>query len=377
MRVRSTTEAGAPPASASRGVEPALLRRHPALRELPRAPFVTAPTRVEPLALPGAPPGACFVQRDDRSCPLYGGNKPRKLEFVLGAALARRARRLVTSGGIGTHHGLATAILGRSLGMTTTVVCVPQPLTGHVRDQLDAMLAFGAEIHFARGVPGVAAHILITLAHARLAGERPLLVPTGGSSGLGDVGYVAAAFELAEQVAAGALPAPAEVYVPLGTGGTLSGLALGLALAGLRTRVVGVLVTDILPPGARRVRALARATLARLRRLDRTLPDVALGGDAFEIVRTQLGPGYGAATDAGREALAVARDTGLALETTYTAKCLAELLARLRDGRARTPALFWNTYNSIDYRAQAPAGPGLEALPASLRAWMARAEAAA
>src|SRR5690606_1255883 len=229
------------------GAEPALLRRHPRLRALPRAPFVTAPTPVEPLPLPGAPAGACFVKRDERSCALYGGNKPRKLEWVLGAARARGGRRLVTSGGIGTHHGLATAILGRSLDMATTVVCVPQPVTPHVLEQLDAMLAWGAEIRFARGVPGAAAQTVRALVRARLAGERPLLVPTGGSSALGDVGFVAAAYELADQVAAGALPEPAEIYVPVGSGGTLSGLVLGLALAGLRTRVVGVLVTDILP----------------------------------------------------------------------------------------------------------------------------------
>lgn len=355
--------------------EPALLRRHPALRALPRAPFVLAPTPVEPLALPGVPAGAGFVKRDERSCPLYGGNKPRKLEYLLGAAHARGTRRLVTSGGIGTHHGLATTILGRSLGMASTVVCVPQPLSEHVREQLSAMLAFGAELRFVRGVPGAAAQTLRALARARRAGERPLLIPAGGSSALGDVGIVSGAFELAEQVEAGLLPAPAEIYVPLGTAGTLSGLVLGLALAGLRARVVGVLVTDILPPGPRRVTALARATLARLRRLDPSLPPRAPGPDAFEIARAQLGAGYGSPTEAARAAAALASEAGLTLETTYTAKCLAELLARLRDGRARTPALFWNTYNAVDYRAHAPAGPGLEALPARLRAWLAKAEA--
>jgi D-cysteine desulfhydrase len=372
---RSGLAANSPP-PAPGSVEPALLRRHPALRALPRAPFVTAPTPVEPLSLPGLPPGACFVKRDDRSCPLYGGNKPRKLEFVLGAAAARGTRRLVTTGGVGTHHGLATTILGRSLGMATTVVCVPQPPSEHVREQLAALLAFGAEIRFARGVPGAAARTAWALARASLAGERPLLVPTGGSSALGDVGFVSAACELAEQVEAGRLPAPAEIYVPVGSGGTLSGLVLGLALAGLRTRVVGVLVTDILPPGPRRIGALARATLALLRRVDHSLPEVALDPQAFEIVRAQLGPGYGAPTEAARAAAALARDAGLALETTYTAKCLAELMARAAAGRLRTPALFWNTYNSVDYRAHAPAAPAAAALPPALRAWLARAEAA-
>jgi len=351
--------------------EPALLRRHPALRALPRAPFVLSATPVEPLALAGLPPGACFVKRDDRSCLLYGGNKPRKLEFVLGAAAARGARRLVTTGGIGTHHGLATAILGRSLGMATTVICVPQPLTKHVLEQLEAMLAFGAELRFARSVPGAAVQTVRALARSALAGERPQLVPTGGSSPIGDIGFVSAAFELAEQIETGVLPAPNEIYLPVGSGGSLSGLALGARLAGLRARILGVLVTDILPPGPRRIAALARATLARLRRLDPTLPAVAIGPADFEITRAQIGPGYGAETEAGRSAAQRASSAGLTLEQTYTAKCLAELLARQTDGRARSPSLFWNSYNSIDFWTHGPARPGLDGLPASLRRWIA------
>ncbi len=354
--------------------EPALLRRHPALRALPRIPFVLSATPVEPFALAGLAPGACFVKRDDRSCALYGGNKPRKLEFVLGAAAARNARRLVTTGGVGTHHGLATTILGRSLGMATTVVCVPQPLTKHVLEQLEAMLAFGAEIRFARSVPGAAWQTVYALARSTFAGERPQLVPTGGSSAVGDIGFVSAAFELAEQIETGALPAPNEIYLPIGSGGSLSGLALGARLAGLRARIIGVLVTDILPPGPRRIAALARATLARLRRLDSTLPAVSIGPADFEITRAQVGRGYGAETEAGRSAAQRAGDAGLTLEQTYTAKCLAELLARQADGHSKPPSLFWNSYNSVNFWRHAPARPGLDGLPASLRRWIAERE---
>lgn len=359
------------PGTGPAATEPALLRLHPALRALPRAPFVHSATPVEPLALAGLPPGTCFVKRDDRSCPLYGGNKPRKLEFVLGAAAARGARRLLTTGGIGTHHGLATAILGRSLGMATTVVCVPQPLTKHVLEQLEAMLAFGAELRFARSVPGAAVQTVRALVRSALAGERPQLVPTGGSSALGDIGFVSAAFELAEQIEAGVAPAPNEIYLPIGSGGSLSGLALGARLAGLRARIIGVLVTDILPPGPRRIAALARATLARLRRLDPTLPAVSIGPADFEITRAQLGPGYGAETEAGRTTAKRASAAGLMLEQTYTAKCLSELLAREADGRAKPPLLFWNSYNSVDFWAHAPVRPGLDGLPPSLRQWIA------
>jgi D-cysteine desulfhydrase len=369
--VASQIASAVPAPDASRDAESlALFRRHPALRSIPRAVLTQLPTPVEPLALEGLPEGVLWVKRDDRTSAVYGGNKARKLEFVLGAAQADRCRRLVTTGGIGTHHGLATAIFARQLGLATTLVLVPQPVTDHVREQLRAMQAFGAEILGARGVLGAALQVIRALARSWLRGERPLLVPTGGSSALGDVGFVSAAFELAEQVEAGLLPEPAEIYVPVGSGGTLAGLVLGAQLAGLRSRIVGVLVTDILPPGPQRLARLANATLALLRRHDASLPATRVEASAFEITHAQLGAGYGSATAAGEDAAARASRAGLALEQTYTAKCLAEIVARLGDGRARAPVLFWNTYNSADpWRHAPPEAPA--ALPAAIRRWIA------
>jgi D-cysteine desulfhydrase len=357
------------------GSELPLVRRFPGLAALARIPFVEVPTPVEALHPHGIETDALWVKRDDRSGPLYGGNKPRKLEFVIGAAAARGSRRLVTTGGIGTHHGLATTLLGRTQRMTTTLVLVPQPLTAHVQEQLAAILAFGAEIRFARGVASAAAQVAAALARSAARGERPTFVPTGGSSALGDVGFVSAAFELAEQIEAGALPAPREVFVPVGSGGTLAGLVLGAKLAGLGARWIGVLVTDILPPSPRRLARLARATLRRLRGADPRIPEVALAPDDFEITRAQLGAGYGAPTQAARAA-AAACAPALRLDEVYTSKCMAEVLARLRDGRARGPVLFWHTYNSVDFRIGMPAPSAAGQLPAPLRRWLARAREA-
>jgi D-cysteine desulfhydrase len=353
----------------------ALFRAHPALRErLPRHPMLALPTPVEPLPLAGLPRGSVFVKRDERSCPLYGGNKPRKLEFVIGEALSRRARRVVTTGGLGTHHGLATAIAARSVGIATTLVLVRQPLTPEVRRSLLLHAAYGADLVYGGGVAGTALQVLRVLAAATARGERPRLVPTGGSSPLGNAGFVSAALELAEQLREGALPEPAELYVAVGTGGTLAGLLAGLRLAGLRTRVVGVLVTDILPPSPRGLLRAARATLARLRRADPSVPRLALGASDFELVRSQLGPGYGAATPAARAALEQAAACGLALETTYTAKCLAALLERLA-ARPRGPVLFWNTFNGVDVEARAPRPLDPALLPARFRRILAEPEA--
>jgi D-cysteine desulfhydrase len=354
--------------------EAALLRAYPGLRtRLPRLSALPAATPVEPLRLAGAPEGALWIKRDERSCPLYGGNKPRKLEWILGHALARGSRRLLTTGGLGTNHGLATAILGRAAGLATTLVLVRQPITPAVRRALALQAAWGATLSYGANVPGAALALLYALGVSASRGERPTLVPTGGSSARGSVGFVSAGLELAGQLREGRLPAPARIFVPVGTGGTLAGLVAGLRLAGLATRVVGVLVTDILPPGPARLAAQARATLRFLHRLDPTLPALEIRAHDFDFVRDELGPGYGAATPAAERAVQIAAEAGLALETTYTGKCLSALLARLGDASPEEPFLYWNTYNAVDVAAGAPAPPDEALLPARLRRVLARA----
>ena len=97
------------------------------LSRFPRLHFAHLPTPLEPMERISKALGGpnLWIKRDDSSCPLYGGNKPRKLEFVIGRALARGSRRLITTGALGTNHGLATTILGREAGLKTTLVTRP------------------------------------------------------------------------------------------------------------------------------------------------------------------------------------------------------------------------------------------------------------
>jgi len=350
-RARANTNQGAEGSSASTDL--ALLRRFPELvGRLWREPFVAAPTPVS--SLPGFAAGVeVFVKHDERCCSRYGGNKPRKLEFVIGAAVRRGSRRLVTVGGLGTNHGLATTILARSVGLAATVVLVDQPVTADVERNLLLSDSFGADLVYGRTVAGVARRTAVALVRSAARGERPTFVPTGGSSARGNLGFVSAGLELAEQVARGELPAPDEIFVPVGSGGTAVGLVVGLRIAGLRSRVRGVLVTDILPPTPRRLARAARATLAGLRRLAASVPPVSIGPGDFPLCRDQLGPGYGAPTAAARDAVGFAAEHGLALETTYSAKCLAALRERARHG-SPGPVVFWNTYNAVDVERSAP-----------------------
>ncbi len=353
--------------------ELALFRAYPGLvDQIARYPVLSGPTPVESLDLEGIPDDQLFVKRDDHCSPQIGGNKPRKLEFVVGSALARRARRLVTTGGLGTHHGLATTIVGRDAGLATTLVLVRQPLTREVQQLLLLDAAYGAQLIYGAGVAGAAAQTLRVLSASWLARERPFLVSTGGSSTRGCIGIISAALELAEQVREGLLPAPHELYVPVGSGGTLAGLVAGLRLARLPTRVVGVLVTDILPPSRRRLALLAVQAIRFLRARDAGIPPVDVSPSDFDLVSDQLGPGYGAPTQSGREALALAAAADPHLDATYTAKCLAEIRERAHAGSLRGPVLFWNTHNGVDLAARAPRALDAGALPRRFRGFVER-----
>jgi D-cysteine desulfhydrase len=355
------------PSTRTPTAELALVRRFPGLARVPRHALTALPTPVQPLIRLGRRRGlaALWIKRDDVCGPLYGGNKPRKLEWLLGAVRQRGRGGVITFGGIGTHHGLATAICARDAGLRTVLVLLPQPVTDHVRHCLLLDHAAGAELHLASSVAGVVARALRLCAVARLQGRPLAIIPAGGTSALGIIGYVDAACELAEQVRAGAMPEPDAIFVPLGSGGTVAGLALGCRLAGLRSRVVGVLVTDILPPSPARLVRLARAALHRLQRASSEVPAVTLNADDVVIVRDYLGAGYGSPTDAGLAAQELLlEEEGIALETTYTAKCMAALL----DLAARPPyhgqtVLFWNTYSSVDVDAAVGALPDWRALP--------------
>jgi D-cysteine desulfhydrase len=358
-----------PPVDAARTstADLALVRRFPALARLPRHALTALPTPVQPLdhLARQRDLAALWIKRDDLSGPLYGGNKPRKLEWLLGAALARRRRGVITFGGIGTHHGLATAICARDAGLRTVLVLLPQPVTDHVRHCLLLDHAAGAELHVAGSIAGVAATALRLCAAALWRGQPLAIIPTGGTSATGVIGYVNAGFELADQVRAGALPEPEAIFVPLGSGGTVAGLALGCRLAGLRSRVVAVLVTDILPPSPARLAALARAALRRLHRVAPEIPQAALQAGDIAVLRDYLGRAYGAVTEAGLAAQRLLFETeGIALETTYTAKCLAAFLdlAAHEPYRGR-PLLFWNTYSSVDLGATFGALPDWRELP--------------
>ncbi|TFE42916.1 pyridoxal-phosphate dependent enzyme [Streptomyces sp. ICN441] len=331
---------------------PLLHRSFPeAAGALPRVPLGDGPTPVRVLSgLTGRVPLWCKDESGYGSGG-WGGNKVRKLEWILPDVLRRGVRTILTVGGTGTNWGLATALYARERGLRTAVALVDQPFDDHVRGQLERLRRSGATLHFTRTrARTIAAAPWLFLRHSA-HGRPPYFLPAGGSSPVGTLGYVEAALELADQIAAGAVPEPSHVVTAVGSGGTAAGLALGLRLAGLeRTRVVGVVVNDTLRLDARTVSALAARTGRLLRARGAKLPGGVVAPDDVRLVRDWLGRGYGHPTPGALRARRLAADqAGLALEPVYTAKALGALLDMAADGRfGAGPVLFLQTHGPRD-----------------------------
>jgi len=326
-----------------------LYDRYPPLAtSLPRLPLHQGPSTVAELTQLGGK--AIWIKNDGLYGTLYGGNKPRKLEFILPDVRRSGAATIVTVGGLGTHHGLATALYARQQGLRTVLLLVDQPVDDVVRRELCWFQEAGAVLHHtatAWRTRLLALPLLLRYTDWRRR-KLPYLLPPGGSTPLSGLGYVNAALELAGQVASKELPEPKTVVVALGSAGTAAGLALGLRLAGLSSRLVGVRISDMLALTPESVAGLANATAELMRRRGAELPSAAVDPADITVVSDWLGPGYGHPTLEGKRAQALLQEKhGIALDLTYTAKTMAALLALLEVGRLEGPALYWHTYNAL------------------------------
>jgi D-cysteine desulfhydrase len=331
-----------------------LYARFPELAvSLPRIPLALEPSPVKQLTCVR---GRClWVKNDGVHGTLYGGNKPRKLELVLPDVLSQGRRTLITFGALGTNHGLATSLYARQLGIRTVLLLVNQPITNAVRRELCLLHASGAILRYV-GNDVDAMRRELRFCRWRYADWRrrtmPYVLPGGGSSQLGTVGFVNAALELADQIAAGELPEPSRVFVALGSAGTAAGLALGFKLAGLSTRVAAVQIGSSGDP--RPVAALANRAAGVLRERGAEI-DIGVGPEDIDVVVDCAGEGYGACTNDGLHAIELFREAdGIELEPTYTAKAAAACLKIARDAASDEVILYWHTFNALPPRLPDP-----------------------
>lgn len=350
-----------------------LADRYPGIAALARLEIATLPTPVESLAALAADHGigGLWVKRDDLTNALYGGNKVRKLEFLLGQALAEERRAVITFGAYGSNHALATAVHAREAGLETHVIASPQAPGPFARATLLSHAAIGTRLHPVEGWDGLREAARVRAELTARDGIEPLVIPMGGTSERGVIAYVNAAFEIAAQVEAGALERPDLVYVAGGTLGTALGLAIGFAALRWSTQVMAVRVTPGEVANEAYARETADKTIALLRSLDEEFPDLDFDDLDFELRQDWFEPGYGVVTPETLAAVERAEAAGFKLETTYTGKALAALMADAAEGvLGEENVLFVDTYNSAPPLAQGD--PGV--LPAPIRAYVEECE---
>lgn len=302
------------------------------LARFPRARLAHLPTPLEPLDRLSRELGGptLFVKRDDCTGLATGGNKTRKLEFLLADALRRGADTIVTEGGAQSNHCRQTAAAAAKLGLACHLVLQSSSEaqapdyeeTGNVL--LERLL--GAELHFVAASADRSAELRRVAEGLEAAGRTVCTIPTGGSNAIGGLGYVSCAFELLQQAQQRQLAIDAVVHAS-GSGGTQGGLVVGFAAANADVATIGFDVTAVPPEIEARVRDVVRGTADLL-----GLPG---GIDPARVIlrMDQAGPAYAVVTDAAIEAIQLAaRLEGLLLDPVYTAKAFAGLIALVRDG---------------------------------------------
>ena len=278
-----------------------------------------------------------WIKLDGMNAETCGGNKTRALEFLL--AGVRRGETILTAGGEGSTHVLATALHARRLGASVVGMRWRHEMNETAYRVAEMITEQCASSH----VHGNATIAILRTQLARLT-QRYRYIPLGGSTPLGALAHVNAALELAAQVRAGELPAPTRVVVPLGSGGTVAGLSLGFAIAGLDAATIAVQVTPAIVANRMHVRRLISRTARLIERVTgERVPRVP--AQLLGIVHDAYGGAYGrafpAATAAARELHA---STGIRLDDTYSAKAFVVALALARAGDGAT--VFWDTFDS-------------------------------
>ena len=282
------------------------------------------------------------IKHDDQSNAIYGGNKVRKLEYIFQRAKERGAVRIATFGAVGSNHALATAIFAKEFGFDCTCFLAHQKRTTNIAKTLKLHLDFGTElVRYGGGVDR------LELFRRYLLNRKTWVIPLGGTCWLGAVGFVNAGLELAAQIDSGELEVPDRIYIANGTMGSVAGLAIGIALAGLPIEIHAIRVADNRFAKREVLDRLMNKTTMLLNRLDPTVP-LAAATRTRIIWRDEFyAGGYASVDDATTRAVEFARDNlGLVLDTTYTGKAMAALLHDLQVNDDGASMLFWNTYNS-------------------------------
>ncbi len=298
-----------------------------------RFPLAHLPTPLEPMAglteLLDGP--SIYIKRDDCTGLGFGGNKTRKLEFLIGAALEADEDVVITFGALQSNHVRQTAAACASAGLECHAILVRQvPNDTETYQRSGNVLLddlFGAVIHPVDSDDAAGAKLVELLEAIQGEGRKAAIHPPGGSTAIGTLGYVQAGIELAMDIEALEL-SPAAICHATSTGGTQAGLLVGLAIAGCEVPVIGY---DVYKGDAAKVTDTVYGLVEEVRSLLDDPP--AMSRDAVIVKDGVIGPGYGLLTDEVREVLVLcARYDGLLLDPVYSGKAMGGMIADIRAG---------------------------------------------
>jgi 1-aminocyclopropane-1-carboxylate deaminase/D-cysteine desulfhydrase-like pyridoxal-dependent ACC family enzyme len=287
--------------------------------------------------------GNAWVKRDDLSNPVYGGNKTRKFEFIAADILSTKATHVVTLGGTGTNHGVATAMVCKELGLDCTVITFNQPDSPFVQKNQALMKQFGAKLINAGSLELAAIRFYL---NPRRLSKRYYFLAGGGGNALGALAYVNAALELQQQIENSDCPEPESIYVPAGSVATLAGLTLGCAIAGMKTKVVGIQIMDshLGPVEICTANTGNKLMQQALKIIQTQYPELIIKLSPVILLSDWYSPGYGVQTLSTDNAVALAASHGLKLDQTYSGKTFDAYTQAL--SKTSNPLLYWATYNS-------------------------------
>lgn len=310
--------------------------------KFPRVRLAHLPTPLEPMprltrALNGP---QLWVKRDDQTGLATGGNKARKLEFLVGDAVERGADTLITAGAPQSNHSRQTAAAAARMGMRAVLA-----LTGDMPEEWNGNLLlnylFDAEVRWLGDVSwtDLPARLEAIAAGEREAGYEPYIIPLGGSTPIGVLGYILAVQELVQQMEeAGVLFD--RIIIASSSGGTQAGMLIGAEMFGFKGRITAISVAEPEKALRARISKLVSQTLSLLGR------PVKVPGAKIEIVDRYLGEGYAVLGDPEREAIALmAGYEGILVGPVYTGRALAGMIDMIRRGEIapEETVLFWHT----------------------------------
>ncbi len=298
------------------------------------------PTPIEPLPRLSAALGGpdIWVKRDDLTGLATGGNKVRKLRFLMADALRQGAEVVLTTGAQQSNHARQTAAAAAHLGLACVLVLAGDPPADAPQGNYLLDRIVGAEVRWAGSTPILEA-LADEAARERGAGRRAYIVPYGGSNAVGVCGYVEALAEVWTQ--APNVQGLDKIVVASSSGGTQAGLLVGARALGYAGEIHGISIAE---PAATFRAQIATHANHSIQHLDLVIPTIA---PAEVIVHdAYLGGGYGVVSELEREAIALAGQTeGLLVDPVYTGRALGGLIDLIRRGTfgLGERVLFWHT----------------------------------